>query len=119
MMNPALKAKLTAKAIVQWNLEHFGCEKMEYIKVFNIESRKPVTIFVFHYDWAVMAQEREHPSVAVQNLEWNNNFDKRREFIREFISNEVKAFKKKMAKKKAEANSLENLCPELAKLKFS
>ncbi len=76
-------------------------------------------MFTFHYDWASMTEAREHPSTAVQNLEWNNNFDNRRAFVKEFISNEVKSFKKKIAKKKAQANSIANLCPELAKLKFS
>jgi hypothetical protein len=119
MMNPALKAKLTAQAIKAYNLQQFGVEKIDIVKMYNIESRKPLTLFIFHYDWAVMAEERVHPNEMVQNLEHNGHREGRRKFVKQFITDAVKKHKAKMSKKKAEANSIGNMFPELSNLKLA
>ena len=118
-MNQAVKKNLRAKAIKEYNLQQFGVEKMEFIKVYDVASRKPVTLFVFHYDWAVMAQERVHENEMVQNIEHNGHREGMEKFIKNFISNEAKSFRARKKKQRVQANSLENLCPELMNLKFS
>ena len=118
-MNQAIKSSLRAKAIKEYNCKQFGCEKVEIIKAYSVKTRKPVTVFEFHHDWGTLVQDREHANEMVQNVEHNGNRVGMEKFINNFIKKEVDSFKARKRTQKAQANSLENLCPALTNLKLA
>jgi len=116
-MKPTIKKNLRAKAIKAFNVKQFGCEKVVITK--TTKNGNPATSFEMHHSYGTLVQVREHKNVMIQNLEHNGQRSGMEKFIKEFIANESKKFKARKQKQKNQANSLENLCPELMNLNLA
>lgn len=129
-MKQAERKELRAKAVEAYCNRQFGCDSISIIKAYEVETRKPVTVFEFHHEFATFTDVRVHANEMVQNIEHNGHRSTMEKFIKEFIAEEKagfkaelkakkEAFKIKRQKQKEQKNSLGNLCPELMNLKFA
>jgi len=123
-MNFKTKKDLRVKAIVAYCNRQFGCDSINIIKAYNVETRKPVTVFEFHHDYGTFVQDRVHENEMVQNVEHNGHRESLEKFIKEFIANEKielkakqKQRKARQKQRKAQANTIGNLCPQLVGLR--